>query len=148
MNARHTPAGGGRNAHAPNTFSAGTVDLPRLPAHVEHGYQAQQQRRSEKPTHTPLAAALSHTETTSDLHMGEGHISLGRTVMPLFVFTIIAGITTLVDSGRTTMQHVRRNEDGASTVEWVLITGAVIGLAAIVLVAVKAFVNSKIGQIQ
>lgn len=68
--------------------------------------------------------------------------------MPLFVFTIIATITTLTDSGRTRMRRLRRDEDGASVVEWVIITGAVIGLAALVLVAVRAFVNSKIGEIK
>lgn len=68
--------------------------------------------------------------------------------MPLFVFTIIATITTLTDNGRTRMRRLRRDEDGATVVEWVIITGAVIGLAALVLVAVRAFVNSKIGEIK
>lgn len=68
--------------------------------------------------------------------------------MPLFVFTIIATITTLTDNGRTRMRRFRRDEDGATVVEWVFITGAVIVLAGLVFLAVRAYVNSKIGEIK
>jgi len=66
--------------------------------------------------------------------------------MPL-IFTVIAGITTLLDSSRTRLAEVRRDDRGVSVVEWVFISGAVIVLAIVVLAAVTAFVNSRIGKI-
>ena len=67
--------------------------------------------------------------------------------MPLIFFTAIAGIITLLDTSRTRLTKVRRDDRGASVVEWVFISGAVIVLAVVVLGAITAFVNGRIGKI-
>lgn len=67
--------------------------------------------------------------------------------MPLFVFTVIATVSTLLDDTRTRLDTVRRDDRGATVLEWVLISGTVIILGAIVVAAVTAFVNGRVGQI-
>ncbi len=67
--------------------------------------------------------------------------------MPLIFFTTLAGITTLLDTTRTRLTKVRRDDRGASVVEWVFISGAAIVLAVLVLAAITAFVNGRIGKI-
>lgn len=67
--------------------------------------------------------------------------------MPLFVFTVIAAVTTFLDDGRTRMQQLRHNDRG-DVPQWVVITGIGITLAIMVGAAVTAFVNSRVGLIK
>ena len=67
--------------------------------------------------------------------------------MPLIFFTVIAGVTTLLDTSRTRLAEVRRDDRGASVLEWVIISGIVIGLAVAVGVAITTYVNNRIGKI-
>ena len=55
-------------------------------------------------------------------------------------------VTGLVE--RTRAVHARRSDDtGASTVEWILIILAAVGLVGMVAAAVRAYISARVGEL-
>jgi len=84
----------------------------------------------------------------SALPTGEGHHSrtLGDTMATKIYFTVLAGITVLLDTTR--VHELRHSERGSVTTEQVIITAALVGLAVLVVGAIAVVVNNKVALIK
>ncbi len=63
-------------------------------------------------------------------------------------FTILAGITVLMDTTTTRVHELRTAERGSVTTEQVIITSALVGLAVLVIGAIGVVVNNKVALIK
>jgi len=63
-------------------------------------------------------------------------------------FAVLAGITVLVTTITDRVAQLRGSDRGSVTVEQVIITAALVGVAAIVVGAIVAVVNNKVTLIK
>jgi len=63
-------------------------------------------------------------------------------------FTVLAGITVLMDTTTTRVHELRTSERGSVTTEQVIITSALVGLAVLVIGAIGVVVNNKVALIK
>jgi hypothetical protein len=63
-------------------------------------------------------------------------------------FTVLAGLTVLLDTTTTRVRELRSSDRGSVTTEQVIITAALVGLAVLVVGAIAVVVNNKVALIK
>ena len=68
--------------------------------------------------------------------------------MTKIYYTLLAGITVLVDTTTTRVHDLKNSDRGSVSVEQVIITGGLLVLSVAVLGGIGALVNNKLGLIK